>query len=267
METKRTMAQYERTVSRPGAYAQQIDAGLRAHMTSIYGLMGVAMVVSGIVAYVFGSDLAMFLDTARAGGQPETAIIPAGMIQAIYFSPLRWVVLLAPLGFIFLFGAMVHRMSSGAAQGVFWAFAAVMGLSISSIFAIYTGISIAQTFFATAIAFLGLSLYGYTTQRDLSGMGSFLLMGLIGLIVASLINLFMESSALQFAISVIGVLIFAGLTAYDTQRLKSEYVQIVNMGGGARELNASAISGALSLYLNFLNMFMFLLQFMGAARE
>jgi FtsH-binding integral membrane protein len=267
MENIRTMAQFERTVARPGAYAQQIDAGLRAHMTSIYSLMGVAMVISGVVAYIFGSDLAMFLDTARAGGPVETAIIPAGVIQAIYFSPLKWVVLFAPLAFIFLFGAMVNRMSPAAAQGVFWAFAAVMGLSISSIFAIYTGISIAQTFFATAIAFLGLSLYGYTTKKDLSGMGSFLFMGLIGLIVASLINIFMESSALQFAISVIGVLIFAGLTAYDTQRLKSEYVQIVQYGGGQQALSASAISGALSLYLNFLNMFMFLLQFMGAARE
>ncbi len=261
------MAQYERAVSRPGAYAQQIDAGLRAHMNSIYGLMGVAMIVTGVVAYIFGQDLAMFLDTARAGQTPQTAIIPASMIEAIYFSPLRWVVIFAPLGIVFLFGAMVHRMSAGAAQGVFWAFAALIGLSISSIFAIYTGISIAQTFFATAIAFLGLSLYGYTTKRDLSGMGSFLIMGLIGLIVASLLNIFIASSALQFAISVIGVLIFAGLTAYDTQRLKSEYVQITQMGGGARELNASAVSGALSLYLNFLNMFMFLLQFMGAARE
>ena len=255
------MAQYERTVSRPGAYAQQIDAGLRAHMNSIYGLMGVAMLVTGVVAYIFGQDL-----LAAYQGQPTT-LIPVGVLQTLFSSPMVYVIMFAPLGVVFLFGAMVHRMSSGAAQAVFWTFAALIGLSISTIFVRFTGISIAQTFFATAIAFLGLSLYGYTTKRDLSGMGSFLIMGLIGLIVASVINIFVASSALQFAISVIGVLIFAGLTAYDTQRLKSEYVQIVQMGGGQQMLNASAISGALSLYLNFLNMFMFLLQFMGQARE
>ena len=255
------MAQYERAVNRSGAYAQQIDAGLRAHMNSIYGLMGVAMIVTGVVAYVFGQDL-----LAAYQGR-ETALIPPSVLQVLFTSPMVYVIMFSPLAIVFLFGAMVHRMSSGAAQAVFWVFAALIGLSISTIFVRFTGISIAQTFFATAIAFLGLSLYGYTTKRDLSGMGSFLIMGLIGLIVASVINIFVASSALQFAISVIGVLIFAGLTAYDTQRLKSEYVQIVQMGGGQQMLNASAISGALSLYLNFLNMFMFLLQFMGAARE
>jgi len=143
-----------------------------------------------------------------------------------------------------------------------------MGLSLATIFVRFTGISIAQTFFVTAIAFLSLSLYGYTTKRNLSGMGTFLMMGVIGLIVASLLNMFLfESSALQFAVSVLGLLIFAGLTAYDTQRLKSEYVQMAGMGATGQQLSASAIGGALSLYLNFLNMFMFLLQFMGAARE
>jgi FtsH-binding integral membrane protein len=159
-------------------------------------------------------------------------------------------------------------MSPSTAQAVFWVFAAVMGLSISSIFAIYTGVSIATTFFVTAIAFLGLSLYGYTTKRDLSGMGAFLVMGVIGLVVAMVVNIFLASSALQFAISVIGVLLFAGLTAYDTQRLKNEYVHYSQMGrDGAAYLAKGSIMGALSLYLNFLNMFMFLLSFLGAARE
>jgi FtsH-binding integral membrane protein len=255
------MAQYETAVRREAAYAPAIDAGLRAHMNSIYGLMGVAMIVTGVVAYVFGMDLLAMLR------QQETMLIPAGMLQALFFSPLKWVVMLAPLGIVFLFGAAVNRMSAAGAQGVFYLFAALMGLSISTIFVQFTGISIAQTFFATAIAFLGTSLYGYTTKKDLSGWGSFLIMGVIGLIVASLLNIFLQSSALQFAVSSLGVLIFAGLTAYDTQRLKSEYVQLVAYGAGARELGASAISGALSLYLNFLNMFMMLLQFMGQSRE
>jgi FtsH-binding integral membrane protein len=255
------MAQYETAVRRQGAYAQQIDAGLRAHMNSIYSYMGIAMLVTGVVAYVFGMDL-----LAAMQGQ-STMLIPVSVLSVLFSSPMVYVIMFSPLAIVFLFGAMVHRMNAGAAQGVFWLFAALMGLSLSTIFVRFTGISIAQTFFATAIAFLGLSLYGYTTKRDLSGMGSFLIMGVIGLIVASLINIFLQSSALQFAVSLLGVLIFAGLTAYDTQRLKSEYVMIAQSGGTAQMLQASAISGALSLYLNFLNMFMFLLQFMGQARE
>lgn len=256
------MAQYDTAVRRDGAYAQQIDAGLRAHMNAIYGLMGVAMIVTGVVAYIFGQDLLSAMTTG------DTAIIPMGLLATLYSSPMVYVIMFAPLAVVFLFAARLHRMSAGAAQGVFWAFAALMGLSLATIFVRFTGISIAQTFFVTAIAFLSLSLYGYTTRRNLSGMGAFLIMGVIGLIVASLLNMFIfESSALQFAVSVLGLLIFAGLTAYDTQRLKSEYVQMAGMGAGAQALQASAIGGALSLYLNFLNMFMFLLQFMGAARE
>jgi FtsH-binding integral membrane protein len=256
------MAQFDSAVRRQGAaYAQQIDAGLRAHMNSIYSLMGIAMLVTGVVAYVFGMDL-----LAASQGQP-TMLIPVGVLAVLFSSPMIYVIMFAPLGIVFLFGAMVYRMNTGAAQAVFWAFAALMGLSLSTIFVRFTGISIAQTFFATAVAFLGLSLYGYTTKRDLSAMGSFLIMGVIGLIVASLINLFLQSSALQFAVSLLGVLIFAGLTAYDTQRLKSEYVMIAQQGGTAQMLAASAVAGALSLYLNFLNMFMFLLQFMGQSRD
>ncbi len=255
------MAQYETAVRRHGAQAAQIDAGLRAHMNSIYSLMGIAMLVTGAVAYVFGMDLL----AAYQGQQP--AIVPVGVLQVLFTSPMIYVIMFAPLAIVFLFGAMVNRMNVGAAQTVFWVFAALMGLSISTIFVRFTGISIAQTFFATAVAFLGLSLYGYTTKKDLSGMGSFLIMGVIGLVVASLINLFLQSSGLQFAVSLLGVLIFAGLTAYDTQRLKSEYVMIAQQGGTAQMLAASAVAGALSLYLNFLNMFMFLLQFMGQSRE
>lgn len=254
------MAQYETAVRRTGAYAQQIDAGLRAHMNSIYSLMGAAMLVTGVVAYVFGQDLLNAM-------QGQQTLIPVGVLGALFSSPMIYVIMFAPLAIVFLFGAMVNRMNTGAAQTVFWVFAALMGLSLSTIFVQFTGISIAQTFFATAIAFLGLSLYGYTTKTNLSGMGSFLIMGVIGLIVASLINLWLQSSGLQFAVSLLGVLIFAGLTAYDTQRLKSEYVMIAQSGGSAQMLQASAISGALSLYLNFLNMFMFLLQFMGQARD
>ncbi|MGF1658246.1 MAG: Bax inhibitor-1/YccA family protein [Rubrimonas sp.] len=255
------MAQYEQAVNRTGVGVQQIDAGLRAHMNAIYGLMGVAMLVTGFVAYIFGQDLLAAMETGA------TRIIPMGVLATLYSSPMVYVIMFAPLLVVFGFAAMVHRMSHATAQLVFWGFAALMGLSIATIFVRFTGISIAQTFFVTAIAFLGLSLYGYTTKKDLSGMGTFLIMGVIGLVVASIVNIFLQSEALMFAVSVIGVLVFAGLTAYDTQRLKSEYVMITQMGGGQRELNASAVSGALSLYLNFLNLFMFLLQFMGQSRE
>ena len=208
-----------------GVRAAQLDEGLRAHMNKVYGLMSVGMVLTGGVAWAVGTNDAML--------KAKTMI-----------------------------SAMINRLSAAAAQLFFYTFAALMGLSISFIFAVYTGVSIAQTFFATAIAFASLSLYGYTTKRDLSGMGTFLMMGLIGLIVASIVNIFMGSSALQFAISVIGILIFAGLTAYDTQSIKNEYVQ--HAAAMDQEwLGKSAIMGALRLYLDFINMFMFLLSFMG----
>ena len=225
-----------------GVRAAQLDEGLRAHMNKVYGLMSVGMVLTGGVAWAVGTNDAM--------------------LAAIFGTPLKWLVMFAPLIMVFAFSAMINRLSAAAAQLFFYTFAALMGLSISYIFAIYTGISIAQTFFATAIAFAGLSLYGYTTKKDLSGMGTFLLMGLIGLIVASIVNIFLGSSALQFAISVIGILIFAGLTAYDTQSIKNEYIQH-SMSMDQEWLGKSAIMGALRLYLDFINMFMFLLSFMG----
>ena len=219
-----------------------LDAGLRAHMTKVYGLMAVAMLITGLVAYAVGTSQTM--------------------LAAIFNTPLKWVVMFAPLGVVFLFGAKIKSMKYETAQLVFWVFAGLVGLSISYIFAVYTGVSIASTFFTTAIAFASLSLYGYTTKRDLSGMGSFLFMGLIGLLVASVINIFVASSAMQFAISIIGVLIFAGLTAYDTQNIKSTYLHLRTASGEEAAAKAG-IMGALSLYLNFLNMFMFLLSFMG----
>ncbi|PTX54132.1 hypothetical protein C8N43_2938 [Litoreibacter ponti] len=238
------MAEYETMQSAGvGTRSAAIDEGLKAHMSKIYGLMSIAMLITGGVAFVVGNNDAM--------------------LAAIFGTPLKWVVMFAPLVVVFAFGAMINKLSAGAAQLVFWAFSALMGLSISYIFAVYTGLSIAQTFMTTAIAFAGLSLYGYTTKKDISGWGSFLIMGVIGLIVASIINIFVGSAAIQFAVSVLGVLIFAGLTAYDTQRLKNEYIQMANYGQ-SDWLAKSAIMGALSLYLNFLNMFMFLLQFMGS---
>ena len=239
-----------------GAGAAQIDEGLRAHMSKVYGLMAVAMIITGIVAWVVGTDF------ARAVAGEPTNIIPAGVLQAMFTSPLKWVIMFAPLAVVFGFSAGLNRMSEAAAQGVFWLFAALMGLSISWIFAVYTGISIAQTFFVTAIAFAGLSLWGYTTKKDISGWGSFLIMGVIGLIVASVVNIWLQSSAVAFAVSSLGVLIFAGLTAYDTQNIKNTYLQM-RAAEGEAYLGKAAIMGALSLYLNFINMFMMLLQLFG----
>lgn len=225
-----------------GARGAAIDEGLKAHMNKVYATMSVGMLLTGAVAWAVGTS-------------PE-------MMQAVFGTPLRWVVIFAPLVMVFAFGALITRLSAAAAQLFFYAYAAVMGLSLASIFAIYTGVSIAQTFLVTAIAFAGLSLYGYTTKRDLSGFGTFLMMGLIGLVVASIVNLFLGSSMVAFAISVIGLLIFAGLTAFDTQSIKMEYIQHAQHGD-AEWLGKSAIMGALRLYLDFINMFMFLLQFLG----
>ena len=217
------------------------DAGLRKHMLSVYNYMTSGVLLTGIVALLFA--------------QTEIA-------REILFGPgiLKYVIMFAPLAFVMVLSFGVHRLSTGTAQLLYWLFAAVMGLSLSSIFFVFTGASIAQTFFATAAAFAGLSLYGYTTKRDLSGMGTFLIMGLVGLIVAMVLNLFLQSEPLHWAISFIGVLLFAGLTAYDTQRIKSIYFQVA----GTDFLGKAAIMGALSLYLDFVNMFTFLLQFMGS---
>ncbi|MFT3973697.1 MAG: Bax inhibitor-1/YccA family protein [Amaricoccus sp.] len=251
------MADYG-TVRRAGAgtATAAIDEGLRAHMNKVYGLMAVGMIITGLVAYVVGTDF------ARAVAGEPTRVLPVGLLQAMFTSPLKWVVMFAPLAVVFAFSAGISRMSVAAAQGVFWLFAALMGLSISWIFSVFTGVSIAQVFFVTAIAFAGLSLWGYTTKKDISGWGSFLIMGVIGLIVASLINIWLASPAVTFAVSGLGVLIFAGLTAYDTQNIKNTYLRL-RAAEGEEFLGKAAIMGALQLYLDFLNMFMMLLQLFG----
>ena len=230
-----------------------VDAGLRAYLLSVYNYMSAGVFLSGVVAYLTFSAAVL----ERVGPGPRGL---SGFGTLLYTSPLRWVVMLAPLAFVFLLSFGVHKMSLGAAQIAFWAFAAVMGVSLSSIFLVFTGTSIAQVFFVTAIAFGGLSLWGYTTKKDLSGWGTFLIMGVVGIIGAALVNLLLQSSALQFAISAIGVLVFAGLTAYDTQRITDIYFEVA---GDATAIGKAAVLGALSLYLDFINMFTMLLQLFG----
>jgi len=242
------MAEYQTVRAGTGVRAAEIDEGLRAHMSKVYGTMSVGMLVTAGVAWAVGTSdvlLSIFRDPVTL--QPNI---------------LGWIAMFAPLILVFAFGAAMNRLSAAGAQLFFYVFAAVMGLSISWIFAAFTGISIAQTFLVTAIAFAGLSLWGYTTKKDISGWGAFLIMGLIGLIVASIINIFIASPALHFAVSIIGVLIFAGLTAFDTQRIKTDYIAHAQHMD-QEWLDKSGIMGALSLYLNFINLFMFLLQFMG----
>ena len=234
----------------------EVDQGLRAFMLGVYNHMVLGLAVTGLVA------LGTFMLATTTGVNGRIALTPFG--QAIYLSPLKWVVILAPLAFVFFFTFRMEQMTSATARMVFLLFAAVMGLSMSSIFVVFTGQSITQVFFITAAAFGALSLYGYTTKRSLSAMGSFLIMGLFGLIIASLVNLFLQSSALAFAVSVIGVLVFAGLTAWDTQRLKEMYIY-GNMDGETAV--KASIFGALSLYLNFINMFQMLLSLFGTRNE
>lgn len=256
------MADYQTIrAGRAGARTLAIDEGLRAHMNKVYGLMSVGMLLTAAAAWAI-SGLAVTTDPSLAAAQIGADKYLTGFGAAIYTSPLKWLVMFAPLAFVFAFSAMIGRMSAAAAQLVFYAFAVTMGISISSIFLVFTGMSIVQTFLVTAIAFAGLSLWGYTTKKDISGWGSFLIMGVIGLLVASIVNIFLGSPAVMFAISAIGVLIFAGLTAYDTQKIKTDYIAHAQHGD-AEWLGKSAIMGALNLYLDFINMFMFLLQFMG----
>lgn len=238
---------YQNRMTPAGAQsATMIDEGLRAYMLKVYNLMALGLAITGVAAF-------LSFQFAFADGQ----LTAFG--QAIYVSPLKWVVMLAPIALVFFMSFRINSMSVSAAQTTFWAYAALMGLSLSSIFLIYTGQSIVQTFFVTAASFGALSLYGYTTKRNLSAMGSFLIMGLFGLIIASLVNLFLASSALDFAISVIGVLIFAGLTAWDTQKIKESYFEADSGEAAGRK----AIMGALQLYLDFINLFLFLLRFLG----
>ncbi|WIY23962.1 Bax inhibitor-1/YccA family protein [Parasedimentitalea psychrophila] len=255
------MAQFDTIRSAAGARTAEIDAGLRAHMNQVYGTMSVGMLITFLAAWAI-AGLAVTSDPAGAAAQIGADKYLTSFGYAIYGSALKYVIMFAPLAFVFGLSAMINKMSAATAQLTFYAFAATMGLSISSIFLMYTGASIIQVFLITSIAFAGLSLVGYTTKKDLSAMGTFLMMGLIGLIVASVVNIFMQSSAMQFAISSIGVLIFAGLTAYDTQKIKNTYLQMAH-SGDSEWLGKAAIMGALSLYLDFINMFMMLLHLFG----
>ncbi|ALI54925.1 Bax inhibitor-1/YccA family protein [Celeribacter marinus] len=255
------MADY-RTVhqnTQTAGVSAQIDAGLRAHMNKVYGTMSVGLLITALAAWALSNLAVSATPTEYMMGEGKYL---TSLGVAIYASPLKWVVMFAPLAMVFAFGAAVNRLSASGAQTFFYAYAAIMGVSLSSIFLVFTGMSITQTFLVTAISFAGLSLYGYTTKKDLSAMGAFLMMGLIGLIVASVVNIFLGSSALHFAISVIGVLIFAGLTAWDTQKIKTDYIAHAH-AMDSEWLAKSAIMGALNLYLDFINLFMFLLSFLG----
>jgi uncharacterized protein len=230
----------------------EVDQGLRAFMLGVYNHMVLGLAISGLVA--LGTNMLAVTQTAAG----RVALTPLG--QVLYTSPLKWVVMLAPLAFIFLFSFRMDRMSPASARNTFYAFAAVMGISLSTIFLVFRLGSIGQVFFITAASFGALSLWGYTTRRSLSGMGSFLIMGAFGLMIASIVNIFMASPALQFAISCIGVLVFAGLTAFDTQKLKEMYLYGDMDADGAAK---ASVFGALTLYLDFINMFQFLLQLFG----
>ncbi|WP_273791998.1 Bax inhibitor-1/YccA family protein [Brucella anthropi] len=235
-----------------------IDQGLRSYMLGVYNMMAIGLAVTGLAAFAVAA-LATTTDPSAAVAQLANGKMLTGLGVALYTSPLRWVVMLAPLAAVFFLSFRIERLSVSTANAVFWGYAALVGLSLSSIFLVFTGQSIVRTFFVTAASFGALSLYGYTTKRDLSAMGSFLIMGLFGLILASVVNIFLGSTALQFAISVIGVLIFAGLTAYDTQSIKEMYYE----GDSSDAHGRKVVMGALRLYLDFINMFTFLLQFMG----
>ncbi len=227
-----------------------IDAGLRAHMIRVYNYMAIGLVLTGLAAYGTFS-----LSFTEVGGQMTLTSFG----QALFGSPLMWVLVLAPLGLVFYLSFRISKMSVGAAQTMFWVYAALLGVSLGAIFAVYTMTSITQVFIITAGTFGAMSLWGYTTKRDLTGMGSFLMMGLFGLILAMLVGMFWHSSALQFAISVVGVLIFTGLTAYDTQKIKEMYY----VGDDGTVAGRKAIMGALSLYLDFVNLFLMLLRLFG----
>lgn len=220
----------------------EVDEGLRAYMLRVYNYMASGVALSGIVAMVIASS--------------------PTMINVIYGSSLKWLVMLAPLAFILVMSFGVNKLSATATQGLFWAFASVMGASLSSIFLVYTGTSIARVFFITTATFGAMSLYGYTTKRDLTGLGSFMFMGLIGIIIASVVNIFLASSALQFAISVIGVLVFVGLTAYDTQKIRNMYFEADNADVATKK----AVMSALTLYLDFINLMIMLLHLFGNRR-
>ncbi|WP_039018621.1 Bax inhibitor-1 family protein [Halocynthiibacter namhaensis] len=256
------MATYHQSDARVGARAADIDAGLRAHMNKVYGTMSIGMLITALAAWAV-AGLAVTSDPTGTTYMLREGQFLTGFGEAIYASPLKYAIMFGPLAFLFFgWGALMNRASSAGVQLGFFVFASVIGLSMSSIFLVYTGGSIVQTFLVTSIAFGSLSLYGYVTKRDLSAMGGFLMMGVVGLLIAMILNMFMQSGVLTLAISAIGVVLFAGLTAYYTQDIKNTYVAHA-MHGDQEWLNKAAIDGAMSLYLAFLNMFQFLLMFLG----
>jgi uncharacterized protein len=275
------MAEFNRnTASMPfgspvsSAEAAVIDAGLRAYMLRIYNYMVLGLAITGIAAlgiYMLSvtGDMAAAAKVVARGGTEVPARLAGSMYltplgYAVFVSPLKWIVFLAPLALVFGLSFGIERLRPATAQLLFWVYAALIGLSLGSIFMVYTQTSVVRVFFITAASFGALSLWGYTTQRDLTGMGSFLVMGLFGIIIAGVVNLFLASSALQWVISVVGVLVFSGLTAWDTQRLKSEYIYGAMDGDTAER---TAIMGALSLYLDFVNLFTLLLQLLGQRED
>ena len=263
------MSDYNRNVT-AGPFGQAagqttvaVDAGLRAYMLRVYNYMVLGLAITGLAALGIYM-LSVTADPNLVALKLRDGVMLTSFGKTLYVGPLKWAVILAPLALVFLLSFGINRMRPATAQMVFWVYAALVGVSLSSVLLVFTHTSIARVFFITAASFGALSLYGYSTQRDLSGMASFLIMGLFGVIIASLVNIFLQAPMLQFVISIIGVLVFAGLTAYDTQRLKSEYIY------GAMEcetMERSAISGALSLYLNFINLFTLLLQLLGQRDE
>jgi len=234
---------FARSKAPAGARAVEIDAGLRAHMLHVYNYMTLGVALTGLVAFF-------------------TANSPA-MQQLVFGGPQVWLFMLAPLGFVIALSFGINRMSVGTAQLLFWLFSGAMGLSLASIFLVYAAADITRVFFITAAMFGAMSLYGYTTKRDLASMGAFMFMGLIGIIIAMIANFFIASTALDFAISIIGVIVFVGLTAWDTQRIKEIYLS----GYSGEVLAKSAIHGALSLYLDFINLFLMLLRLLGGSRS
>jgi FtsH-binding integral membrane protein len=262
------MAQIDNRYAQVGAGARAdvaVDEGLRAYMLRVYNYMAAGIALTGLVAYVIftysvTTDPALAFQSGGRIMQLHRGMYLTQLGHTMFVSPLKWVVIFAPLAFVFFLSWRIYSMSVGAAQLAFWLFAAVMGASLSVIFLAYTAQSIFQIFFITAAAFGALSLWGYTTKKDLSGWGSFLIMGVVGIVIASIVNIFLHSDGLRFAISAIGVLVFAGLTAYDTQQIKDNYYSLM---GDATAVTKGAIMGALNLYLDFINMFVFLLQLFG----
>ena len=232
-----------------------MDEGLRAYMLKVYNYMATGVLLTGIIAML---SFKMSVVTDASGA--ISGFTSFG--NALFFSGLKWVVMLAPLGIVFYMSFGINKMSAAKAQSVFWIFAALMGLSLSWILLVYTGVSVARVFFITSATFGAMSIYGYTTKRDLTKMGSFLMMGLIGIIIASVVNIFMKSSMMYFIISILGVLIFVGLTAYDTQKIKNMYAA----SDTGELMGKKAVMGALTLYLDFINLFIMLLRLFGQRR-